>query len=344
MSADWHVGQYNTGPEIAGVNQRIHDLIAAVTEMRNYAIRNEIKHMLLLGDIFKTKSPTMFYLSVVSELLYGLRSCGIHLWIMIGNHDDYPSEGQTHALSVFKHMHLPGIHVMDQPEGVEIEGTKVLFFPYARAPQDPKLRAAIAKIGMADVLCLHGTVEGALMSHKAEYEIHDADEIKSEVVNPFKLVLAGHLHQQHNVGHVWYPGSIERLTFDDEGSDKGFLDVTVNGGVIHVKQVALESRAMMTVTQDQLPQVVTGLIDVKDAIVRVVDADWAPEDIRKVLTKAGCYHVAYIRNKANGLQNEQTPQVDAVDVPSFVAAYAKKVGYEGDVTQASHAVVEALNR
>jgi DNA repair exonuclease SbcCD nuclease subunit len=341
--SDPHCGEFTTGPTVNGVNQRVVDLIGQVNLIRQHALYNSIKHVIIPGDMFKTKHPSMFVLSAVAELLYLFRSMGITVWIIIGNHDEYLAEGQAHAMSVFKYMRMPQIYIFDKPEGVEIEGVKFLFFPFAGTPQDAKLQQAIASTGTADVLVMHGSIEGALVSHKAEYEIHDPDEIKFETVAPFRLVVAGHLHQQHNLGHVWYPGSIERLTFDDEGSNKGFLDITIEPkGEPHVVPVALPARQMMTLRQSDLPKVVADLVSVKDAIVRVVDAEWNPQDIRNELMKRGCYHVASIQGKVE-IHGVEIPQEDHIEDAQFVDLYAEKVSFKGDLPSARTTIVDMLN-
>lgn len=344
-TADWHIGDYNTGPYENGVNQRLVDLVNAISKIRMYAINNAIKNVIVSGDLFKTKTPSMLHLSTLAEMLYCFWSAGITVWLTTGNHDVYRAEGQANALSVFKHMRVQGSHVFDTPTPIEIEGVKFLFFPYMGAPQDEKLVAAMEQYGVADVLVMHGTVEGALVNRHTDFEIHDSDEIKYDHVAPFPLVIAGHLHHHHGVGNVWYPGSIERLTFDDEGVDKCFLDVTVEPGGkgISVTRVPLEPRAMMTLDQSQLPQVIAGLISVEGAIVRVVDAEWELEEISKVLRTAGCYHVSSMHRKVAGQQATDLPSNGKIDVNEFIIAYAKKTGYTGDVASASRTIIAMVN-
>jgi DNA repair exonuclease SbcCD nuclease subunit len=343
-TADIHGGEYNTGPVVDGINQRVPDIVRQFERMRNYALNNGIKHLFVLGDLFRTKHPSMLLLSVMSEIFYGFRECGITIWAITGNHDVYRMEGQTNALSVYKHMHVQGVHISDTPSIITVEGIKFLMFPYMGAPQDQLLKQAIADNPGADVLMMHGSVEGAVVNRHTDYEIHDADEIKFDTVSPFKLVVAGHLHHAHNLGHVWYPGSIERLTFDDEGVEKSFMDVEYTNGSAQVERVPLDARKMMTLSYEQIPEIVTGLLSVKDAVVRVIGVESEQyNDVQKILKDKGCYHIASMQRQVDE-HNDIGPieDIKMSDV-EFVRVFAKKIGYQGDVERAAQVVAEALN-
>ena len=343
VSGDFHAGDYNTGPIVNGVCDRLNDLAWQVRQMRDYAVRHQVKWLILCGDFFRNRRPSNLHLSMLAEFLYGFRSCGIQVLCITGNHDVYLVEGQAHALSVFKHVHLPGVNIYDEPALETIEGIKFLFFPYTGAPQDARLREAIAKFPGADVLVMHGSVEGSVVAHQCEFEIHDADEVKFETVAPFKLVLSGHLHNGHNTANVWYPGSIERLTFDDEGVEKGFLDVTIEGGQAQVTKVPLEARTLLTLTYDQFPEVIAGALDVKGKVVRVVDVDdQHVASVQRILKEKGCYHVAGVYRQRP--ESRPVERVDSrkLDTGEFVRQYAKGVDYKGDVEAAVRTVAEML--
>lgn len=335
FSSDWHVGSYGTGPMVNGVNDRLKDLANRIQQIRDYALRERIEWLVVPGDLFKNRQPDNVLLAIMAQFIHAFQSCGIKVMFSTGNHDVYLVEGRTHALNVFKSMQLPGVWVFDEPSAVVVEGVKFLFFPYLGAPQDAKLREAIAKFPGCDVLVMHGSVEGGVVNRNSEFEIHDSDEVKFDTVSPFKLVLAGHLHSCHNVGHVWYAGSIEQLTFDDEGVPKMFLDVTIQDGQVSVKKVPLDHRELVTLTYDQLPQVMAGELDVRDKVVRMTETDEdQTANVVRILREKGCYHVSGVYRKTP----DQRPveQVDArkLDVGQFVRKYAEAVKYEGDLDSA----------
>lgn len=344
FTADIHMGEYSTGPVIGGISLRIEDIADKLMFMLQYAIRNEIKNVIILGDLFRNKQPTMFCLSMLAGILRSFRDHGIHVYILTGNHDVYRMVGQTHALGVFKAMEIPNIHVFDEPTCISIEGTKCMFFPYMGAPQDARLKEVLRSGAEAEILMLHGSIEGAIVNHQVDYEIHDEDEIKFDTVSKFKAVFAGHLHQCHNMGHVWYPGSVERLTFSDEGTNKFFLDVKIENGVAQVTQVPLKAREMITISYEEIPQVVAGLINIKDAIVRVtgVESEYM-KDIYRILKDRGCYHVANVLRKESE-QIEVSPITDMkVDMGEFIGKFAEKKKFEGDLPHVSQTIIELLN-
>jgi hypothetical protein len=100
---------------------------------------------------------------------------------------------------------------------------------------------------------------------------------------------------------------------------------------------------MITLTQAQLPMAVMGTIDVKGAIVRVVDVDWSPDDVRRELMKKGCYHIASIQGKIDLGEAVPAPKDRQMDDAQFVDRFAEKKGYAGDLPKARTAIVRMLN-
>jgi DNA repair exonuclease SbcCD nuclease subunit len=344
VSADWHLGSYATGPHVNGVNDRINDLAKQVMVMRDHAIRNKIGWLIIAGDLFKNRRPDNLYLSAMAEFFHAFRSVGIQVLVITGNHDVHLVEGQAHALSVFRSMNVPGIHVFDAPTAMAVEGVNILFFPYCGAPQDGKLREAIAKFPNCEVLVMHGSVEGAIMSQHSEFEIHDSDEVKAETLSGFRLVIAGHLHHCHNVGNVWYPGSIEQLTFDDEGVDKMFLDVTIQDGQVAVTKVPLDHRTVQTLTYAQFPDVIAGTLDVKGKVIRMVDVDEHHLiDVARILREKGCYHVAGVHRELPERIPVEKLDARKLDAGTFVREFARASKYEGDVEAAVRTVAALLD-
>jgi DNA repair exonuclease SbcCD nuclease subunit len=321
----------------------LNDLAKRIQEMRDHAVRNRIGWLILAGDLFKTRRPDNLYLSAFAEFINAFRSCGIQVLMITGNHDVHLVEGQAHALSVFKSMGVPGVHVFDAPTAMAVEGVNILFFPYCGAPQDAKLREAIARFPGCDVLVMHGSVEGAIMSQHSEFEIHDSDEVKAETLSGFRLVIAGHLHHCHNVGNVWYPGSIEQLTFDDEGVAKYFLDVTIEGGQVNVTKVPLDHRVVQTLTYAQMPEVSTGALDVRGKVIRVLDVDEHHLiDVARILREKGCYHVAGVHRARPDRMVTEVLDAKKLDTGGFVREFARANKYEGDVEAAVRNIAALL--
>jgi len=138
--------------------------------------------------------------------------------------------------------------------------------------------------------------------------------LSAEAVEGFDLVALGHIHRPQQNGHVFYPGSPERLSFNDEGVKTGFWihDIEPAGGV-KSRFIETPSRRFVTLNLEE-PEDEPGALEyvfsnptdclghVKDAIVRLRYR--APEDVKKRLDRkameralynAGAFHVAEIK-------------------------------------------------
>ncbi len=346
-TADWHIGNYRSGPDTPGLNGRLLDIRNRIKEILTYAVNQKISRIILGGDIFRDRHPSMLHLTIFAEFLRDARNLGIKVSVIPGNHDQAKMQGQIHALSAY--IPLLGDNqdiILDRPLWGHYEDQKFFFFPYLKSPQNDALVEFIKAAPQAvstSFLILHGTVEGALAKNMTEYEIFDEDTIAFEHVMGFRGVLAGHIHECQHFNNVWYPGSIERLTFDDEGIDKFFLDVSVDTkGNPQIFKVPLQARKMMTLEAEEINQVQDGDISVEDAIVRVKNANKNyVQDIKQVLADNGVYYVTSIHTIESDLK--QTPvNPGTFKIGDFVEKYAEKVKFEGDVPKVTKTIQETL--
>lgn len=342
VTADWHYGSYRNGVELDGVNQRLLDIQERVRDLIHYCLQNNIKSVVFCGDMFKDKMPTSAHLTALSEALQSFIRHGIKFYAIIGNHDISRVRGEIHALSMFQPLALDGIHIIDQPTSLEIEGRKFFFFPYRSSPQAPALRDALVH-NVDEFLVVHGSVEGAILNAATEYEIQDDDTIPLQLCEGFRAVFAGHIHHHQHFANVWYPGSLERLTFHDEADPKGFYDVQADGEQFTVTFVPAHARPMKTLQYDQLEDVKSGKIDIKGAIIRVRGADrYRVQEIQQLLSDHGCHMVTTIQTDEPELQASDVRQ-QQIDLDEFIKKYAEKVQFAGDVPNVSKMIREALS-
>ena len=356
-TADWHIGDYRTGPDAGQtLGGRLLDIQNRIQEILIYAGMNKIGHIFIGGDIFRDRHPSMLHMTIFSEFLRDAMKAGIHVWAFTGNHDQARMQGQVHALNPFRpivdseKVTLIDMTMMVYPDLVRDMHWPFLIFPYIKSPQAESLKSFLEQVHQSQpelnfsesILMLHGAVEGAMLKNMVEYEIFDEDLIPFEMVMGFKGVFAGHLHECQNFNNVWYPGSIERLTFDDEGTTKFFLDVEL-GTNLKVFKVLLNARKMMTLKASQMDEVQSKDIDVEGAIVRVINADSNyVQDIKQVLMDNGVYHIPSI----------YTADIDLVDIPSspsafdidgFVRRHAAKTDFKGDLPHAMTIIKQTLD-
>lgn len=355
-TADWHLGSYRTGPDTPGVNGRLLDIQTRMREILSYAVTQKIPKIIIGGDVFRDRHPSILHLTIFAEFLREATRAGVRVSVIPGNHDQARMQGQVHALSAFmpllgedvnRHMIFDQTTMMVDWPSEEPEKW-FMYFPYFKAPQKDilinLLRGKDLQRRLANMLLImHGTVEGALAKNMTEYEIFDEDFIPYELVMGFKGVFAGHIHEQQHFNNVWYPGSIERLTFDDEGIDKYFLDVTFDDRLqLQVYKVPLNARKMMTLEANQMNSVQDGDIEVEGAIVRVTNANKNyVHDIKQVLADHGVYYVTSIHTVESTMQ--KTPvNPGTFNIGDFVSKYAEKTKYEGDVPKVTNIIRETL--
>lgn len=351
FTADWHLGSYRTGPDLPGLQGRLLDIQQRTREILNYALVQQIPKIIIAGDIFRDRHPSMLHMTLFAEFLRDANRAGISVWIIPGNHDQSRMHGQVHALSPFMPL-LSGIRdidrvsIFDEPVTCYLD-KHILFLPYIKSPQRDTLQALINRCDISRIpqslLILHGAIEGSILKNMVEYEIFDEDVIPYDMVAGFKGVFAGHIHEQQHFNNVWYPGSIERLTFDDEGLEKYFLDVEF-GESLQVFKVPLNARKMMTLKASQINEVEEDDIRVEGMIVRVSGAKkHEVQDIRQVLTSKGVYHILSIAT-SESINTEAIPMTPTnFDIGDFTKRYAKKMKFAGDLPKATKLIEATLD-
>lgn len=344
MSADWHLGSYR-GPDNNGVNGRLLDIQEKIQEILDYIQEQDVLHTLIIGgDLFRDKQPAMLHLEILSKFLNKCETHKIPTRIIPGNHDVNRIKGSAHALSPFMPLLSSSkyVKIIDKPWIEEFNEGEIFYFPYMSTPQEPKIKEFLKDATKRDILVMHGMIGGAQLNPMFEYEVPDDDSISTEVLSKVGTVLAGDIHMAQHFKNVWYPGSIERLDFGDEFTNKGFLDVDWSGEKVDVKTIPLNARKMLTIDFNQLKEVEAGRVNIEGGIIRVVGADRGYiEDTKRILTNKGCYFVAGIHTHSQTIQ--EAPKKVGIDVSDFVRMYAEKKEYKGDIQSASQTVVDLLN-
>ena len=137
--------------------------------------------------------------------------------------------------------------------------------------------------------------------------------LTTEAIQGFDLVALGHIHRPQQNGKVFYPGSPERLSFNDEKVDAGFWIHELNDGKFESTYIHTPARRFITLqlNENGIADFVNGNLDFEDffgdienAIVRLRYS--CSEDLNKVLNRralekaiydAGAYFVAEIKGE-----------------------------------------------
>ena len=223
FTGDWHLSKYsNDKIEISSnLPERLDSLKNAMYFIASYAIENNIKYIVIAGDIFHNKS--IIHSLALNIFLNFLREHKDLKFIIIdGNHDlSGKAEGVVSALSCLDYE--PNITYIHKP----LKIGQILFVPYSCDMID------IIKNSSSEYLISHfGLNEGMLNSGISIV----ADIGIKDLSGKYKTVLLGHYHKPQEIINnnisVYYTGSIIELDYGERDEDKRFLLVDTDKNII----------------------------------------------------------------------------------------------------------------
>lgn len=284
--ADLHLGVENYGrldPE-SGMHTRLIDYLARLDEAIDYGIAENIDAVLIVGDIYKNRTPNPTHQREFAKRVHRMRRAGLPVFILVGNHDISPAAGRAHSIEIFHTLALEGVTVAARAQTYRIETRsgpfQLIALPWVTRHTlltkeeirqvsmrevdsilldrvDRFLQAAARDLepDLPAVLAIHGTIHGATTGAEQQMML-DRDLVlpKSIVALPgVDYVAMGHIHRHQSLGEhppVVYPGSIERVDFGEEKEDKGCVLVELEQGNTQWQFHKLAARPFITIEVD----------------------------------------------------------------------------------------------
>lgn len=176
--------------------------------------------IVILGDLFHNHFQIRLevlefwdrWLDLLSDL------AGVEVVVLVGNHDqsgDYKAGG--HALSVFKRIKKPNLHIVDGPVQLGL----FAFLPYIHSSDQLIADASKLFDAGARVLVNHTTYAGS----KYESGMYAPDGI-DPILLPYNLLITGHIHSRQRFitprgQTVIMPGTSRWDTASDANEPKG---------------------------------------------------------------------------------------------------------------------------
>ncbi|MCL4435610.1 MAG: exonuclease SbcCD subunit D [Thaumarchaeota archaeon] len=268
--------------------ERRLDLLSNFDLMVDRAIREKYDFFLMCGDIFHSTNPGGRTFVDFSTRIGRLSDAGVQVIAIPGNHDvpkAAPSLSMTRGLAEAR---APRFYLQsDLPEKPLIlqarDNRKVGFIPIPylapqsavhleeiESNQDLKerynlfLRNLISRL-LEDqrlkevehlIVMAHGTVSGATYGSERSFVSFEIP-IWAETLLQGKVdyIAMGHIHMPQAIlgGPVYYPGSIERMSFGEEGQEKAYLVLEEEKGELKPSYQPLPSRPMMSIKAANLP-------------------------------------------------------------------------------------------
>jgi len=264
--ADLHIGVENYGrvdPE-TGLSTRLIDFLAALDEVVEYALTQDVDLVLLAGDAYKSRDPNQTQQRELAQRLAKLSSAGIPVFLLVGNHDLPHAVGRATAIEIFNTLQVPNLHVGDQIQTYPVETPKgplqIVALPWPRRSrlltredtrglsidqinervqdlltQGVKLAADRLDPGVPAILTGHLTVSGATLGSERSMMLgQDHVLLPSNLQLPvFDYIALGHIHKHQILREnpmMVYAGSLQRVDFGEEGETKGFCVVELDPG------------------------------------------------------------------------------------------------------------------
>lgn len=252
--ADTHLG-HSAYRKISenGFNQREEDVIAAFVDAVDKIIELKPDIVLHSGDLFDSVRPTNRIVRIGLEQLLRLYNAKIPFILISGNHETPKQLYKGSIYSIFDALPLNkklfNIVYKDQYESFKYDGLTVHAVP--QCTSDEIFRNELKKIKIdpdtKNVLMLHAGVTGMKeFSHGESNELL----VDYEWLNGsnFDYVALGHYHGCVCVAkNAWFSGSIERMSFNEVGQMKGFLEVSLSSETkVELKEVRTRDMIEMT--------------------------------------------------------------------------------------------------
>ena len=230
--ADTHLG-YSAYRKISenGFNQREEDVILSFLDAVDKIITMKPDVVLHSGDLFDSVRPTNRIVSIGIRELIRIYNAGIPLVLISGNHETPKQLYKGSIYSILEALPLDkklfNIVYKDKYEAFSFDGLIVHAIPQCSNNEIFKSELKNIKLnpGTKNVLMLHSGVSGMReFSHGESNELLvDYDWLNR---SKFDYVALGHYHGCVNVAkNTWFSGSSERMSFNEVGQAKGFLEV-----------------------------------------------------------------------------------------------------------------------
>jgi len=281
-TGDLHIGVQNYGrmDSATGYHTRLKDFLSTLDKLVDYAVSNETDAVLICGDVFKNREPDVTQQREFAKRIKRLADSGVFVYIIVGNHDLHNAAGKATSVEIYDVLDMPGVTVRRKPE-IDVIRTKrgslqVIALPYL-SPSNLSvegttieeisldIRNKIGKMLEALVARMDRTLPTVVMSHFSLIGAAPGSEksilMGREIMLPvsffnrpeFDYVAFGHIHKHQVLWEeppVVYCGSLDRVDFNEEKEEKGFVEVFLRRGEAQFEFVPLDTRPFKTLYID----------------------------------------------------------------------------------------------
>lgn len=259
-----HCGDLHLGCNPNRLEERFEDFFLAFSKVIAYAIKHEIKLLLISGDLFHLKAINSKTLQRTIELLQLAKDHQIDVVAIEGNHDKafYVDEdswldflNQQGYLKLLMSGMVEGqveIKPYENKKGaiLETKEYRVIGLGYFGGTTQKYIREVAKRIEKKNkftILMLHAAIGRLGGQDLGDIEEEDVLDLKDVV----DYVALGHIHNRYESGGFCYnPGALETIRIRDGRTmdKKGFYHVTVDGKKYQADFIQSEARPIVFIS------------------------------------------------------------------------------------------------
>lgn len=213
--SDTHCGIRNSSDIFMEYQKRFYEEV-----FFPYLLENGIKNILHLGDYYDNRKTINFKALNLNRKVFldKLREYGIHMDIIIGNHDMfYKNTTDLNALKELQGHYMNEVNLVLEPRVMNYDGLKMGLVPWICAENEEKCLNFI-KNCEADIIGAHLELSG--------FDMHLGmpciDGMDPRMFERFEMVLSGHFHTKSSNANIHYLGCQMEFFWNDCNDKKYF--------------------------------------------------------------------------------------------------------------------------
>jgi DNA repair exonuclease SbcCD nuclease subunit len=216
-----------------GYNQREEDILAAFRQAITQSIALRPDFIIHSGDLFDVVRPTNRILHFAIEQILRLVKAKLPTIIISGNHETPKQRYLGNALQILAALPVDPnllfiVHQMKY-EVLNLPGLAIHAVPQCRSGEEfeKELNQIKPQPNAKNILVAHCGVKGLKEFSRGDFNelLVDFEYLKNA---PFDYIALGHFHNFTSVTpRAYFSGSTERMSFNETGIKKGFIEVTL---------------------------------------------------------------------------------------------------------------------
>lgn len=289
-----------------------------------------ISKIFQLGDLFDRRKYVNFRtLSKARSIFFDrLRSEGIELYTLIGNHDIHYRESVDINSSSLLLNDYDNVHVFTAPATVNVEGTTIDMIPWICDENEDTVKEFITA-SKSDLCFGHFEIDSFSMYRGVESHGGLAPSIFAR----YEMVCSGHYHTRSSKDNIVYVGTPYEMTWQDYNDPKGYsvFDTDTRELTFIQNPFTIFHRLEYG---DSTTIASLDALDLKNCFVKVVvvsksDLFKFDQYIQKLYNK-GCYEVKIVEDMSEFMDGEIGEEINLEDTMDVLSDYINKIETDAD--------------